>query len=168
MDSASKIVSAEEAGARARALRAAGKRLITANGAFDLFHGGHLTILEEAKAQGDVLFVGLNSDASVRANKGPHRPIVPQAWRARTVAALRCVDYVLIVDAPEAGGAIIDCVRPHVHVNGFEYGEPWQWVEYPAMRAHGVSGFRCTHLPGLSTTELIRKIQALPHESAPD
>ncbi len=161
MDAPAKVMSREGAAQRARELRAAGKRLVTLNGSFDLLHAGHLVILEEAKAQGDILFVGLNTDASVRAYKGKGRPLVPEAERAQMLAALWCVDAVVLIDEPEAAAAIIDLVRPHVHVNGSEYGAPEQWVEYPMMQLYGVTGHVVQRRPALATTDLIQKIQAL-------
>lgn len=157
--SAPKILTREEAARRAEELRRAGKRLVTVNGSFDLLHAGHLVILEEAKAQGDMLFVGMNSDASVQQNKGPERPIIPENSRAQMLAALACVDYVVVVDAVEAGGVLIEAVRPHVHVNGSEYGDPAQWVERPVMERYGVTGYVCHRRPGLATSDLIEKIQ---------
>ncbi|MDP3685213.1 MAG: adenylyltransferase/cytidyltransferase family protein, partial [bacterium] len=159
--SAPKILAREEAARRAEELRRAGKRLVTVNGSFDLLHAGHLVILEEAKAQGDFLFVGMNSDASVRQNKGPERPIIPQEERAHMLAALACVDYVVVVDAVEAGRAIIEAVRPHIHVNGSEYGDPAQWIEHPVMEHYGVTGYVCRRRPGLATSDLIEKIQQM-------
>lgn len=160
-DQPSKIIYREEAAARAAELRAAGKKLVTVNGSFDLLHAGHLVILEEAKGQGDVLFVGLNSDASVKQYKGPDRPIVPEAERARMLAALACVDYVTLINDPETAHVIIELVRPHVHVNGSEYGQPEQWVEYPTMCTYGVRGYVCQRRPALATTEIIAKIKSL-------
>ncbi|TSC73184.1 MAG: hypothetical protein G01um101438_207 [Parcubacteria group bacterium Gr01-1014_38] len=156
-----KILTPAQALARAAELRTAGKKLVTVNGAFDLLHAGHLVILEEAKGQGDILFVGMNSDASVRQYKGPERPIIPQEERARMLVALACVDYVVIVDAVEAGASIIETVRPHVHANGAEYGNPAQWIEYPTMQRYGVTGVACRRQPGLATSDLIEKIQRL-------
>lgn len=160
--SALKILTREAAAKRAAALRAEGKQLVTVNGSFDLLHAGHLVILETAKARGDVLFVGLNSDASVRQYKGPDRPVVREQERAALLAALGCVDVVVLLDEPEAAAAIIELVRPHVHVNGSEYGPPEQWVEYPVMQRHGVAGYVCQRQPELATTDLIQKIQRLP------
>ena len=159
--SASKVLSPEEVAQRAEELRRAGKRLVTVNGSFDLLHAGHLVILEEAKAQGDVLFVGMNSDASIRQYKDPERPIIPEEYRAQMLAALACVDYVVIVDAVEAGGAIVEMIRPHVHANGSEYGEPAQWIERPVMEKHGVTAYVCRRRSGLATSDLIEKIQRM-------
>src|SRR5690348_4947315 len=95
-----KILSLEQAAAKAAKLKAAGKKIVTVNGGFDLLHAGHLDILEEAKQQGDVLFVGINSDSSIRDKKGPDRPLIPQDERMALLAALMCVDYVVLLDAP--------------------------------------------------------------------
>lgn len=146
---------------RAADLRAAGKRLVTVNGSFDLLHAGHLIILDEAKAQGDVLFVGMNSDASVKQYKGPDRPIVAEELRARMLSALSCVDYVVILDDVEAGAAVLRLIRPHVHVNGSEYGPPEQWVEYPVIQELKVTPYVCQRRPALATGDIIRKIQGL-------
>lgn len=158
--SAEKVLTREQAVQRAAELRASGTTIVTVNGSFDLLHAGHLVILEEAKAQGDVVFVGLNSDASVRARKGPTRPIVPERERATLLAALVCVDHVVILDEPEVAAVIIELCMPHVHVNGSEYGVPEQWVEYPVMLRHGVRGHVCARRPGLATTDILRKIAA--------
>src|SRR5438034_229633 len=83
-----------------RAAARAGQCVVLTNGAFDLLHVGHVRYLQAARALGDLLIVGLNSDASVRAYKGPGRPLVPQDERAELLAALRCVDYVVIFDEP--------------------------------------------------------------------
>ena len=141
-------------------LRARGKRIATLNGSFDLLHAGHLHILREAKAQGDVLIVGLNSDASVRTYKGPDRPIVPEAQRAEMLLALRFVDYVHIF--PEAVPMpFLDAVRPDVHVNGSEYGEAC--IEAETVRGHGGRLHLVGRLPGLSSTDLRQRIaQEMP------
>lgn len=161
MEPSEKVLSNGDAAQRAAELRAAGKRLVTVNGSFDLLHAGHLVILEEAKAQGDVLFVGLNSDVSVKQYKGPERPIVLEGERARLLAALACVDCITLIDAPEAAAVIVELVRPQVHVNGSEYGPPEQWVEYPVLRRYGVVAHVCERRPALATTDLIRRIQTL-------
>jgi rfaE bifunctional protein nucleotidyltransferase chain/domain len=102
------------------AARAAGRTIVLANGAFDLLHVGHVRYLEAAKALGEVLVVAVNSDASVRAAKGAGRPVVPQAERVELVAALRCVDHVLLFDEPDVR-AVIRSLRPHVHAKGTDY-----------------------------------------------
>jgi rfaE bifunctional protein nucleotidyltransferase chain/domain len=107
----------EEAAARVEALRAAELRVVTTNGCFDLLHAGHLDILEKARSLGDFLIVLLNSDASVQALKGPHRPIQPEVARARLLLGLRAVDAVVIFDEPTPLAAL-NRLRPHVHVKG--------------------------------------------------
>src|SRR6185369_13211677 len=106
---------------------------------FDVLHAGHVHILEEAKAQGDVLIVGLNSDASVKAYKGESRPIVPQAERARMLLALRAVDFVHIFDETEPMPFLAE-VGPHVHVNGSEYGP--DCIEAPLVKSLGAHPHR--------------------------
>lgn len=95
-------------------------KVVLANGAFDLLHVGHLRYLAAAKAQGDVLVVAVNSDVSVRASKGPQRPIVPDRERAELVAALRPVDCVTIFDDPTVR-PIIAALRPDIHAKGTDY-----------------------------------------------
>ena len=157
-----KILTREAAAARAQELRARGNRIVTVNGSFDLLHAGHLVILEEAKAQGDVLFVGVNSDASVKQYKSAERPIVQQEHRVHMLCALSCVDYVVLLDVMEAGAEIVRLVQPHVHVNGSEYGPPEQWVEYPVLLELRVTPYMCQRRPALATSDIIRKIQGLP------
>ena len=111
---------------RAR-LRAAGKKLVFTNGAFDILHAGHATYLEFARRQGDALVVGLNSDASVRRYKGDRRPVNPQADRARVLAALECVDYVVIFGEDEPA-KLIGALVPDVLVKGAD------WAHYVSGR----------------------------------
>jgi rfaE bifunctional protein nucleotidyltransferase chain/domain len=100
--------------------RRAGRSIALANGAFDLLHVGHVRYLEGAAAEADVLVVGVNSDDSVRAPKGAGRPIMRDADRAELVAALRCVDYVIIF--PELTvGPLLEALRPDVHCKGTDY-----------------------------------------------
>ena len=103
-----------------REARAAGRRIVFTNGVFDLLHPGHVRYLQAARAHGDLLIVGLNSDASVRRNKGPERPINPETERAEIVAALACVDAVSIFDDDTPAG-IIRRVQPDVLVKGSDW-----------------------------------------------
>ena len=104
--------------------RARGAPCAVANGAFDLLHVGHVRYLEAAKAlvPGGLLIVGVNSDSSVQASKGPGRPLVPAGERAELVAALRCVDCVVLFDEPTAE-ALLTALRPDLHVKGTDYRE---------------------------------------------
>jgi rfaE bifunctional protein nucleotidyltransferase chain/domain len=94
--------------------------IILANGCFDVLHAGHVRYLEGARREGDVLVVGINSDASERRLKGPGRPILPEQARAELVAALRAVDYVVIFDEPNVESLLTD-LRPGVHAKGTDY-----------------------------------------------
>lgn len=106
--------------ARVAADRAAGRTIAFANGVFDLLHVGHVRYLEGAAEEADVLVVGVNEDASVRALKGEGRPVMAAEHRAELVAALRCVDYVVVF--PELTvGPLLDALRPDVHCKGTDY-----------------------------------------------
>jgi rfaE bifunctional protein nucleotidyltransferase chain/domain len=138
------------------AYRRAGRRIVFTNGCFDLLHVGHTRYLQQARALGDVLVVGLNSDASVRRLKGPHRPLMPQGERAELIAALACVDHVTFFDedTPEA---LIAEVRPYRHVKGGDY----QADDLPETRLVRDLGGEVVILPfteGRSTTGLIRRV----------
>ena len=118
--STDKILARSEAVSRASDERRSGRRVVFANGAFDLLHAGHVRYLEAARAEGDWLVVAVNSDASVARAKGEGRPIVPAAERAEIVAALACVDAVVVFeeDSPES---LLSEMRPDVHAKGTDY-----------------------------------------------
>ncbi|NLF40512.1 adenylyltransferase/cytidyltransferase family protein [bacterium] len=151
-----KIVSRDELARIAPALRAQGKTIVTCNGSFDLFHYGHLVFLLEARAQGDVLIVGINSDRSVKQYKSANRPMVPQDQRAAILAALETVDYVHIFDET-VPMPFLDVVKPQVHANGEEYGE--ECIEAETVRRNGGRIHLIKRVPGLSTTDLIKRIK---------
>jgi D-beta-D-heptose 7-phosphate kinase/D-beta-D-heptose 1-phosphate adenosyltransferase len=100
--------------------RAAGQRVVFTNGCFDILHGGHVALLEGARAAGDLLVVGVNSDEGVRALKGDGRPIVPEAERAEVLAALRAVDLVVLFDEPTPRDLVV-ALHPDVLVKGGDY-----------------------------------------------
>lgn len=158
-----KILGVQEAVTKAAELKASGKKIVTVNGAFDILHAGHLDMLEEAKMQGDVLFVGVNSDKSIRDKKGADRPYIPQQERMAMLAALVCVDYIVLLDAPydEAQDVLIEAVKPDVHANGAEYGPVETWVDYPAMQKVGARGYGVQRRPGLATSDIIKKIKGV-------
>jgi rfaE bifunctional protein nucleotidyltransferase chain/domain len=112
----------EEASVLAARLRAQGRRVVLANGCFDLLHVGHVRYLTAARALGDVLFVGLNSDAAVARLKGPGRPLMPAAERVELLGALRAVDHVVVFDEDTAD-RLVSLVRPDVHAKGTDYTE---------------------------------------------
>ncbi len=137
------------------AWRAAGRRAVFTNGCFDLLHAGHVRLLEAARAQGDLLVVGLNSDASVRRLKGPSRPVVPEAERAEALRALEAVDRVVVYgeDTPlEAIRALV----PDVLVKGADWA-PGTIVGADVVEAAGGRVVRVELLAGRSTTGLIER-----------
>lgn len=135
-----------------------GKTLVTLNGSFDLLHAGHLHILEAAARQGDVLLVGLNSDASVKRYKSKDRPIIGEAHRAQMLLALRVVDYVHVFDE-DVPMPFLEEAKPKVHVNGSEYGE--DCIEAETVKKNGGRIHIVEKVPGLSTSEVITRIKTL-------
>lgn len=157
-----KILEADQAAELAVRWRSEGKRLVTTNGSFDLLHVGHLDQLEEARAQGDLLFVGINADEAVKAAKGPDRPLFPEQARAAMLAALCCVDYVVIMRgsyAEEPMRSLLEVVQPQVHVNGPDYGDPETWTEWPVMERFGTAGHTIQFRNDISTSALVAKIR---------
>ncbi len=138
-------------------LRARGRRVVFTNGVFDLVHAGHVTYLAWARAQGDVLLLGLNEDASVRALKGPERPLVPFADRAVVVAALRCVDAV-VGFAERTPETLLERIRPDVHVKSAQYRVE-DLPERIVVLAHGGEIRLAPHVAGRSTTDIVAEIR---------
>jgi len=134
-------------------VRARGGRLVLTNGCFDLLHVGHVRYLQAARRLGDFLAVGVNADDAVRALKGPTRPVVPAAERAEVLAALACVDAVVIFDAPTAEPLVV-ALRPEVYVKGQDYTEA-TLPEAPLVRAYGGTVTLLPTVPGASTTALL-------------
>ena len=116
----SKIVARDALGVVVRTEKALGRSVVFANGIFDGLHVGHVRYLEAARSEGDVLVVGVNADASARALKGPGRPILDEQARATLVAALWCVDFVVIFSEPNVE-SLLEELRPHVHAKGTDY-----------------------------------------------
>lgn len=139
--------------------RAKGKRIVFTNGCFDLMHIGHTRYLQAAKALGDVLVVGVNSDASVRTlDKAPDRPIVPEAQRAEILAALGCVDFVAIFDE-SAPLQLITAVQPDVLVKGGDWVID-RIVGREIVEARGGVVKTIPLVPDLSTTSLLQRIRS--------
>ena len=150
----------DDAAAFADRQRALGKRVVFTNGVFDILHPGHLRYLQQARALGDALIVGLNSDASVRRNKGPERPINPEDERREILLALECVDAVVIFDE-ETPAEIIRAIQPDVLVKGADWAAD-AIVGRDTVEARGGRVVRVPIEQGYSTTEIIEKIRGLP------
>lgn len=151
----SKILARDAMAAERARLKAAGLKLVFTNGAFDILHAGHVTYLEFARGQGDALCVGLNSDSSVKRYKGDKRPVNAQDDRARVLAALACVDYVVIFDEDEPK-ELIGAIIPDVLVKGAD------WAHYVSGRdiveAHGGKVVLADMVAGRATTNTIKRI----------
>lgn len=137
--------------------RARGEKIVFTNGCFDILHVGHARYLAEARALGDLLVVGLNSDASVKLLKGESRPIVPEEERAEMLAHLECVDYVSLFDEQRPDD-LIEVVRPHIHAKGGDY-RPEELPEAAVVRRHGGEVVVLSLVKGKSTTNIVEKIK---------
>ncbi len=136
--------------------RSEGKKVAFTNGCFDILHAGHVQYLSEARKAGDLLILGLNSDASVRAIKGEKRPLIPQGERAEVVAALAAVDYVTLFDEPTPL-TLIEYLRPDLLVKGGDWKEE-SVVGRDAVRSWGGRVVIVPMTEGVSTTNIVEKI----------
>ncbi|HEV7406764.1 MAG TPA: adenylyltransferase/cytidyltransferase family protein [Chthoniobacteraceae bacterium] len=140
-------------------MRAQGRVLVFTNGCFDLLHVGHTRYLQQARALGDALVVAVNGDESVRALKGPTRPINTEDDRAEVLAALACVDHLTIFHEERVAGVIRE-VRPHIYVKGGDYTlETLHHEEVEALREAGAELRILPLVPGKSTTATLRRSQ---------
>jgi rfaE bifunctional protein nucleotidyltransferase chain/domain len=156
-----KIVDLEELSDRSRKLRAAGKKLVATNGCFDLLHVGHVRYLQAARALGDFLAVGLNSDKSVRELKGRGRAIVTENDRAEVLAALGCVDLVTIFPDMRATRFLV-AARPAIYVKGSDYSsETLNEEERTALKQIGADIRLIPFEPGYSTSQLLEQIHGV-------
>ena len=154
-----KLLSQEDLLSKLSVERAEGKHIVFTNGCFDLMHIGHTRYLQAAKALGDVLVVGVNSDASVRTlNKAPDRPIVPEAQRAEVLAALGCVDFVVMFDESDPL-QLITAIQPDVLVKGGDWTID-RIVGRDIVEARGGAVKTIPLVPGLSTTGLLQRIRS--------
>ena len=153
-----KIKSWEEATHLCDNLRSQGKKIIFTNGCFDILHSGHIQYLEQAKALGDILFLGLNSDDSVRRIKGSPRPIVSEEERAFVVAGLQSVDFVVIFEQ-DTPYELIRLLKPDILVKGGDWN-PEDIVGSDIVQGYGGRVLSLPYLEGISTTELFFKIAA--------
>jgi rfaE bifunctional protein nucleotidyltransferase chain/domain len=151
------ILSRQQASTFAARVRANGGRVVFTNGVFDLLHPGHVRYLRDARALGDALIVGVNSDRSVRANKGPARPITPEVERAELLASLRSVDAVTVFDE-DTPHALITAVQPDILVKGADWG-PDDIVGRDVVEARGGAIVRVALAEGFSSTRLIDRVR---------
>jgi rfaE bifunctional protein nucleotidyltransferase chain/domain len=161
MDTREKILNCSALGRRLREEQSNGRTVVMANGCFDILHAGHVRYLEGARGEGDCLIVAVNSDASVRKLKGPGRPILPEQARAELVAALRCVDYVVIFGEDNVE-ALLRELRPDVHAKGTDYTAetvPERTIAAECGIRVAIVGDPKSH----STRDLLRKIRETVH-----
>ena len=154
-----KVVSLEKITRLCSAYRGDGRKIVFTNGCFDLLHIGHVTYLEAAARLGDILVLGLNSDASVRQIKGPRRPVIEQSQRAGVVSALFCIDHVVLFDEPDPL-LLIKAVQPDILVKGADWPEN-QIVGADFVKQHGGRVERIRLEPEISTTKIIERIGCL-------
>lgn len=137
--------------------RQKGKAVVFTNGCFDLLHRGHVHLLRQAKAAGDLLIVALNSDRSVKTIKGPARPILPEADRAELIGAMEMVDYIVIFDEPDPY-KLIAAIQPTVLVKGGDWSES-EIIGADLVRQWGGRVDVIPYLKGFSTSEMIERIR---------
>jgi len=152
------IVTAEQGARLVREFKSTGRRVVFTNGCFDILHPGHLKTLASASDEGDILFVGLNSDSSVRRLKGDNRPVMSERDRAAMLCALQYVDYVIIFEE-DTPGDLIEALRPDVLVKGGDWGHD-EIVGRETVERGGGKVVRVKPLSGLSTTEILKKAAA--------
>ena len=158
MDLRDKIIPFDRVATWREAMRTQGKRLVVTNGCFDILHAGHVTYLAAARALGDALLVGLNSDASVRALKGAGRPVNPEQDRATVLAALAAVDGVCLFEEMDALRLLAE-VKPDIYAKGGDYTiDPINQPERQMVEGAGGKVVILPGVPGRSTTNVLAKI----------
>lgn len=156
-----KVLSLEDLPAWRKARKAEGKKIVATNGCFDILHVGHLRYMQQARALGDLLVVGLNSDQSVRSLKGPERPLNNEDERAEMLAGLEAVDLVTVFNDMRATH-FLEIVQPDIYVKGGDYKpEQLNQEEMQAVKNGGGEIKILPLVPGRSTSSLIQKIQKL-------
>ena len=151
------VLSRRQISSLVREWREAGEIVVFTNGCFDILHVGHIKTLTRAKSEGSKLVVGVNSDSSVQRLKGPTRPVNPEQDRAQLLAALRCVDAVVIFEE-DPPIELLEVIRPHVHVKGGDY-QVDDLPEKDVVEKHGGRIVIIGLVPGRSTSNLIQKTQ---------
>jgi len=158
-DPRQKIISLSQLRSLSSRLRKQGKKIVFTNGTFDILHIGHISYLQKAKSLGQVLMVGVNSDASVKSYKGPHRPINPQKERLLILAALSCVDYVILF-SDSTPLRLILLARPHVLAKGADWKKS-QIVGAKEVESWGGKVKRISFIKGRSSTAVIKRLGLL-------
>jgi D-glycero-beta-D-manno-heptose 1-phosphate adenylyltransferase len=158
MNVADKVKSLDELKTLTAAARTNGKIVVFTNGCFDLLHRGHIYLLREAKALGNLLVVGINSDQSVKAIKGPTRPILAETDRVELIAAMEMVDYVVLFEEPDPYNTIA-ALRPKVLVKGGDWTSE-EIIGADIVRRDGGEVVVLPYLKGSSTTEIIEKVRS--------
>ena len=156
MKTVDKILTLEDLVTRLGKVRKSGQKIVFTNGCFDIMHVGHVRYLADARSKGDLLVVGLNSDASVRIIKGDKRPIVRQNHRAEVLASLGCVDFIVIFDEPDPL-KLIQTLKPDVLVKGEDWTED-AIVGAESVKSQGGKIVRISFVEESSTTAIIEKI----------
>ncbi len=156
METAKKIVTLEDLVNRLGKVRKSGRKIVFTNGCFDIMHVGHVRYLAEARSQGDMLIVGLNSDGSMRAIKGEKRPIVRQDHRAEVLASLACVDYVVLFEEPDPL-RLIQTLKPDVLVKGEDWAAD-AIIGADDVKSRGGKIVRVSFIEETSTTGIIQTI----------
>jgi rfaE bifunctional protein nucleotidyltransferase chain/domain len=157
-DDRDRVLSRTDAAALIARLRAQGQTIVFTNGVFDILHPGHVRYLEVAGSLGDALVVGVNGDASVRRNKGPARPITPEAERAELLAALAAVDAVVVFDE-DTPAEIVEALQPDILVKGADWPAD-QIVGRDTVEARGGRVVRVPVEHGFSTTAIVERVRA--------
>ncbi|MCL5054700.1 MAG: D-glycero-beta-D-manno-heptose 1-phosphate adenylyltransferase [Firmicutes bacterium] len=151
-----KILPQKELAELVQSFHEEGKKVVFTNGCFDLLHVGHVRYLEEAKELGDILIIGINSDASVKKIKGEGRPVIPEQERAEVLAALGCVDFVTIFEE-ETPNQLLLLLQPDWHVKGGDY-KASELPETKTVISYGGKVKILSYSPGRSTTILLEKL----------
>ena len=160
MDTHKKILKLSDLKRKLSRLRSQGQTIAFTNGCFDILHFGHVSYLERAK-KNRILVVGLNSDQSIRKIKGPHRPIIKEAYRAGLLAALQCVDFVTIFNE-ETPRNVINALKPDILIKGADW-KGKNVVGADVVKSYGGKVEYVTYIDGCSTTKIIEKIQHGSH-----
>jgi rfaE bifunctional protein nucleotidyltransferase chain/domain len=152
----SKILKLQDLIITLKKLRESGKRIVFTNGCFDILHAGHVRYLAAARSKGDVLVLGLNSDASVKSIKSDSRPVVSQDQRAEVLAGLACVDYITIFDEPDPL-TLIQAIKPDILAKGADWEET-KIIGSDVVKSYGGEVVRIKLVPDISTSSIIQRI----------